>query len=161
MFFRFYDQLMMMKRMKIHWLRMKVNMQVTTMMMIRKILMVVGEMLEQRDSPSLNVNKEFHFWGKLPLISDLMYTGNLCTVYCFQIYNLGTKVSNGTKTMSIIEVLCIKAEGQVAAKNRQMDLYEREIALAECKMLLEECKYEDNRVLQPQQFQQVSNWNIN
>ena len=54
----------------------------------------------------------------MPLIYDFMYTGNLCTVYCFQIYNLGTKVSNGTKTMSIIEVLRIKAEGQVAAKNR-------------------------------------------
>ena len=94
-------------------------------------------------------------------MSDLLYTGDLYTVYCFQIYNLGTKVSNGTKTMSIIEVLCIKAEGQVAAKNREMDLCEREIALAERKMLLEECKYEDNRVLQPQQFQQVGNWNIN
>ena len=70
-------------------------------------------------------------------------------------------MSNGTKTMSIIEVLCIKAEDQVAAKNREMDLHEREIALAECKMLLEERKYEDNRVLQPQQFQQVGNWNIN
>ena len=63
--------------------------------------------------------------------------------------------------MSIIEVFHIKAEGQVASKNREMDLCEREIALVECKMLLEECKYEDNRVLQPQQFQQVSNWNIN
>ena len=72
----------------------------------------------------------------MPLISDLLYTGDLYTVYCFQIYNLDTKVSNGTKTMSIIEVLCIKAEGQVAAKYREMDLREREIALAECKMLL-------------------------
>ena len=61
MFFGFYAQLMMMmKRMKIHRLRMQVNMQVTTMTMIRKILMVVGEMLEQRDSPNLNVN-EFYF----------------------------------------------------------------------------------------------------
>ena len=47
-----------------------------------------------------------------------MYTGNLCTVYCFQLYNLGTKVSSGTKTMSIIEVLRIKAEGHVTAKKR-------------------------------------------
>ena len=63
MFLGFYAQLMMMmmKRMKIHRLRMQVNMQVTTMMMIRKILMVVGEMLEQRDSPNLNVNIEFNF----------------------------------------------------------------------------------------------------
>ena len=95
------------------------------------------------------------------MISDLLYTGDLYTVYCFQIDNLATKVSNGTKTMSIIEVLCIKAEGQVAAKNREIDLCERKIAIAECKMLLEERKYEDNRVLQPQQFQQVGNSNIN
>ena len=64
--------------------------------------------------------------------------------------------------MSIIEVLHIKAEGQVSAKNREMDLREQEIALAECKMLLEEQKYEDSRVgIQAQQFQQVGNWNIN
>ena len=44
---------------------------------------------------------------------------------------IGTKVSNGTKTLSIIEVLRIRAEGQVAAKNREMDLREREIELAE------------------------------
>ena len=50
--------------------------------------------------------------------------------------------------MSIIEVLWLKAEGQVAAKNREMDLREREIALAEHKMLLEECKYEDSRYSQ-------------
>ena len=65
--------------------------------------------------------------------------------------------------MSIIEVLRIKAEGQVTAKNREMDLREWEIALAEHKMLLEERKYEDSRVGQvhPQQFQQVGNCNIN
>ena len=79
-------------------------------------------------------------------------------------FDLGTKVSNGTKTMSIIEVLRFKAEGQVAAKNREMDLREREIALAERKMLLEERKYEDmNRagVYQPQQFRQMGDWQIN
>ena len=65
--------------------------------------------------------------------------------------------------MSIIEVLRLKAEGQVAAKNREMDLREREIALAERKMLLEERKYEDSRVqpVQAQQFHQVGNWNVN
>ena len=87
----------------------------------------------------------------------------ICSYFIVLILNnLGTKVSNGTKTMSIIEVLRIKAEGQVSAKNREMDLCEREIALAECKMLLEERKYEDSRVgIQAQQFQQVGNWNIN
>ena len=76
----------------------------------------------------------------------------------------GTKVSNGTKTLSIIEVLRIKAEGQVSTKNREMDLREREIALAECRMQLEERKYEDMQRLnvpQPQQFRQVGDWQIN
>ena len=76
----------------------------------------------------------------------------------------GTKVSNGTKTLSIIEVLRIKAEGQVATKNREMDLREREIALAEHRMQLEERKYEDMQRLnvpQPQQFRQVGDWQIN
>ena len=43
-------------------------------------------------------------------------------------------MSNGTKMMSIIEVLHIKAEGWISAKNREMDLREQEIALAEHKM---------------------------
>ena len=87
----------------------------------------------------------------------------ICSYFIVLILNnLGTKVSNGTKTMSIIDMLRIKAEGQVSAKNREMDLREREIALAERKMLLEERKYEDSRVgVQAQQFQQVGNWNIN
>lgn len=75
--------------------------------------------------------------------------------------NVGTKVSNGTKTLSIIEVLRIRAEGQVAAKNREMDLREREIQLAERKMLLEERKYEDENRSQMQQFRQVGDWQIN
>ena len=68
------------------------------------------------------------------------------------------------KTMSIIEVLRLKAEGQVAAKNREMDLREREIALAEQKMLLKERKYEAmNRAAayEPQQFRQTGNWQVN
>ena len=68
------------------------------------------------------------------------------------------------KTMSIIEVLCLKAEGQVAAKNREVDLCEREIALAERKMLLEERKHEAmNRAAayEPQQFRQIGNWQVN
>ena len=87
----------------------------------------------------------------------------ICSYFIVLILNnLGTKVSNGTKTVSIIEVLRTKAEGQVSAKNREMDLREQEIALAERKMLLEERKYEDSRVgVQAQQFQQVGNWNIN
>ena len=50
---------MMMKTMKIHRLRRGVNLQLTTMMMIRKILvlLVVVKMLEQREQLKLNVNK--------------------------------------------------------------------------------------------------------
>ena len=90
----------------------------------------------------------------------LAFKGYAMIAYCTS----GTKVSNGMKTLSIIEVLRIKAEGQVTTKNREMDLREHEIALAERRMQLEERKYEDMQRLnvpQPQQFRQVGDWQIN
>ena len=50
---------------------------------------------------------------------------------CYFVFKTGQRVSTGSKTLSLIEILKMKSQGQVAAKDRELSIREREIALAE------------------------------
>ena len=66
--------------------------------------------------------------------------------------------------MSIIEVLRMKAEGQIEAKQREFDLRAREIAIQERKLALEERKYLDRSVPAPApapvQYDRLETWQL-
>ena len=95
-------------------------------------------------------------------------------------FTLEQRVSNGTKTMSIIDIMRLRTEGQIAAKNKELELREREIKLQEKKMEMEERKAKEleNREKElarreqqmtvampmgqpPVQYDRVEAWNLN
>ena len=99
----------------------------------------------------------------------------------FSVFTTGQRVSTGSKTLSLIEILKMKSQGQVAAKDRELSIREREIALAEKRfdaeqeekkrLIQAEAKAIANAQLQAQaqtpaqvqyqQFRQMGDWNVN
>ena len=90
---------------------------------------------------------------------------NVEVIFVLFIVITGQRVSNGTKTMSIIDVLKMKTEAQVACKEKELDLRAREIALQERKMALEERKYSvaanPCTIPAPVQYDRLEAWELN
>ena len=100
----------------------------------------------------------------------------------FSSFSTEQRVSNGTKTMSIIDIMRLRTEGQIAAKTKELELREREIKLQEKKMEMEEKKAKDIEIRErelarreqqmnerinmpmgqpPVQYDRVEAWNLN